>query len=118
MKFFRDHFFGRFLALVIGVIFLNLSFILTEIHSFDLKSKNAKLYDQIVKLVWGIVAEEEKDIMGESDSMEKEAKLLATGQDIFIPDLYLITKDLHQTNLDLKLLTGNSEITTPPPKQA
>jgi len=117
MKLFRDHILGRLIAILTGLLFLNLSFILTEIHSFDLKSKNSKLYDNIVKMVCGIGAEEEKDIMGESDSLEKEAKLLLSGQVKFIPDLYLISIGLHQTDHDLKLLAGNSEITTPPPKQ-
>lgn len=117
MKLFRDHLLGRFIALFTGILFLNLSFILTEIHSFDLKNKNPLLYDNMVKMVCGIGAEEEKDAMGESDSLEKEANLLSIGQVIFIPDIYLISNGLHQTDIDLKLLSGNSEISTPPPKQ-
>ena len=117
MKLFRDHLLGKLIAIFTGILFLNLSFILTEIHSIDLKNKNAKLYDNIVKMVCGIGAEEEKDIMGESDNLEKEANLLSAGQTIFIPDLYLITNCFHQIEVDLKLLAGNSEITTPPPKQ-
>jgi hypothetical protein len=117
MKLFRDHLLGRFMAIFTGILFLNLSFILTEIHSFDLKAKNSQLYDNIVKMVCGIGAEEERDIMGESDSLEKEANLLSAGQIIFIPDLFLISKELHQTSFSPKLLSGNSEITTPPPKQ-
>jgi hypothetical protein len=119
MKFFRDHFFGRLLGIVTGIVFLNLSFILTEVNFFELKQKNSKLYEIIVKVVSGVGAEEEKDATGEKEaSSEKEVNVFCLNQTLLSTDFYLITSGLHVTELNLKLLSGNSEIQTPPPKQA
>lgn len=117
MKLFRGHILSRLITLITGIIFLNLSFILTEINSLELKENNVELYNNIVRMVSGIGAEEEKDVAGETESSaEKEVNIFCINHGQLTADYYLITCGLHASEQNLKLLSGNHEITTPPPK--
>lgn len=119
MKLFREHILSRLIASLTGIIFLNLSFILTEINGLELKKSNVQLYDTIVKLVSGIGAEEEKDVAGETESStEKEVNVFCSDRFELKADYYLIINRLHLNELNLRLLSGNIEISTPPPKIA
>jgi hypothetical protein len=57
----------RTLTILTGVVFLNLSFFLTELNVCDLKLENKTLYDSLVKTFFTI-CEEEKDPLSSDSS--------------------------------------------------
>ena len=73
MKFFRNNTVRRAITLITGLIFLNLSFVLTEINSFNIQKKNKQLFENLIKLARGI-NEEETDANGEIPCEKKDAK--------------------------------------------
>jgi hypothetical protein len=79
MKLFRNTHFLRPLATLAGLVFLNLSFFLTELNILDFKKNNKALYETLV-LAFNTICEEEKDpLSGESsetESLNKELDVL------------------------------------------
>jgi hypothetical protein len=79
MTLFRNTHFSRSLATLAGLVFLNLSFFLTELNILDFKENNKELYETLV-LTFNTICEEEKDpLSGESsetESLNKELYLL------------------------------------------
>lgn len=65
---FRNLYITRSLAIFVGVLFLNLSFILAEINALELEKKNRALYENLVRLLSGAGFEEEKDASAEASS--------------------------------------------------
>jgi hypothetical protein len=118
MQIIRGHILSRAIALITGLIFLNLSFILTEMNALELKQSNSTLYEYIAKLLSGSGFEEEKDSTGETseNGSEKEIKVFHQFTDLAAVNGHLIVSQLYQPNSSQNLLPGNSEITTPPPK--
>ena len=117
VKWFRTHILSRVLTAFVGAIFLNLSFILTEVNSLDLKRTNSDLYENLVRMVSGIGAEEEKDVSGESETTsEKEVKAYYPDAHELNSRYFLITIHQYQHEINLRLLPGIKEITTPPPQ--
>ena len=68
MKHFRSHFFCRLWSLLMGIVFLNMSFILTELSVVNL-NKNKQVIANIVKLAT-TATEEERDLEDTSESSE------------------------------------------------
>ena len=67
MTLFRHKTITRFLTTLTAVVFLNLSFFLTEITIINLKSNNQELYQSLVKTFFSI-CEEENDSNGNETS--------------------------------------------------
>ncbi len=114
----RNSIFGRLLALVLGLIFFNLSFLMLEAKLIGLETKNKQLYESMVRFVSNGGCEEEKDTSSEStkDFSESEAKISpyitlsqASNKQLTINDLYLQRSSRLAQSIYL-------EIHTPPPK--
>ena len=114
----RNSIFGRLLALVLGLIFFNLSFLMLEAKLIGLETKNKQLYESMVRFVANGGCEEEKDTSSEStkDFSESEAKISpyitlsqASNKQLTINDLYLQRSSRLAQSIYL-------EIHTPPPK--
>jgi hypothetical protein len=115
---FRKYIATRFLALLTGVIFLNMSFFLTEIRMLELDLSHARMVENVVKALAGVGFEEEKDAMGESS--ESECGHAVDLHIIIHPVSFLNSIEsntrLYGCDHNLKVASSKAEITTPPPK--
>jgi hypothetical protein len=118
MEFFRRHIIGRLFAILTGLVFLNLSFVLTELAILEVPSTNSGLYADIAKLVSGVGFEEERDAGGESSekTIEKEIDVYHQFENKVIINDHLITSKLFHLSSIRGLLDPDSKVATPPPK--
>lgn len=114
----RNSIFSRLLALGLGLIFFNLSFLMLEAKLIGLEKKNKQLYESMVRFVANGGCEEEKDASSESptkDLTESEARvtyitLLVSGNKLLaVNNLYLQKSSRLVQHI-------YREIHTPPPK--
>lgn len=114
--FIRNPFLTRSVTLFIGIMFLNLSFIMTEVKFLELEKNNRSLFENLMRIASGSGIEEEKDATGESSNELKgdltfyihlDAKSLHSN--------YQLTINLHGDNTAFKLLNTYREIFSPPP---
>jgi hypothetical protein len=93
MTLFRNKAIMHFLTTLTGVVFLNLSFFLTELSAIDLKHQNKSLYESLVKTFFNI-CEEEKDPLGgetsEKESLTKELDILISSFENMHGGFYLL----------------------------
>lgn len=73
---FRNTLFLRPLAILAGLVFLNLSFFLTELNILDFKKENEALYKTLVNTFSNICEEEKDPLSGESSETETLSKEL------------------------------------------
>ncbi len=118
MEKFRKHISAKLMALMTGIIFLNMSFFLTEIRYLGLHISHAKMVENVVKALAGVGFEEEKDSMSESGTSESG----------HIVDLHIIihpdsanesfqnASKLFASRNNLDVARSEVEIVTPPPK--
>jgi hypothetical protein len=121
MRSVRKNILSKLLAILTGIIFLNMSFFLTEIRILSLDVTNHELVVNIVKMISGVGFEEEKDCMGESSesgSCEQIVDLHITIQSETSSGYYLISNNLHLCNHSPVFNSAVHEIVTPPPKVA
>lgn len=115
---FRKHIAAKFLAFLTGIIFLNMSFFLTEIRLLGMHISHAKMIENVVKALAGVGFEEEKDSLGES----------AEGEEGHVVDLHILVHPLsasdcfsafttlHNSIEKGEVSASNAEIIIPPPK--
>ncbi|HEY0655700.1 MAG TPA: hypothetical protein VGD65_21345 [Chryseosolibacter sp.] len=115
---FRKCIAARFLAVLTGIIFLNMSFFLTEIRYLGLHVSHAEMVENVVKALAGVGFEEEKDSMAESGSAEGEqiVDLHITIHPISCIDAFTATANLYGCRHNLEVASSKAEVTTPPPK--
>lgn len=117
MWFCRHHFVRSWVSLVTGLVFLNLSFILTEIQISGLQEQNQALYESLAILVSSSGFEEESDPSSEGSGHSiDDVKLFYRNYTCFITDYCLISSGLYGTTSSIRLLSGTSSIQLPPPK--
>jgi uncharacterized phage infection (PIP) family protein YhgE len=117
MRFCRHHIVRSWVSLVTGLIFLNLSFIRTEIQISGLREQNQTLYENIAYLLSGSGFEEENDkSTGESGHESDDSHLFYRNYTSFNSDYRLISSGLYNAASSLQLLNGISSIQLPPPK--
>jgi hypothetical protein len=116
MNLIRSHIASRIVTIFVGAIFLNMSFLLSEIRMLRLDVDNG-LAHNIAKLVSGAGFEEERE--GGEESSSSEGKIV----DIFLmlgasaPRIAGIVIPKSKIHVDDRSLSpGCVEITTPPPK--
>jgi hypothetical protein len=117
MKAVRSLFVSKLVAIVTGMIFLNMSFFLTEIRILNLHVTNYKLVENVIKMLSGTGFEEEKDSFGESS--ETAQQVVDLHMVIHPESVYsttLLSADLHATELCGLLSAAISETATPPPR--
>lgn len=115
---FRKLIAARFMALLTGIIFLNMSFFLTEIRFLGLHLSHAKMIENVVKALAGCGFEEEKDAMTESGSAEGEqtVDLHIAIHPVSCIDSFKMTANLYGCQHNLEVASSKAEINTPPPK--
>jgi hypothetical protein len=119
MKEVRTNILSKLLAILTGIIFLNMSFFLTELRVLELDVANHDLVVNIVKMISGVGFEEEKDCMGESSesgSFEQIVDLHITVQSESLSGYYLISNNLYLFSQSHLFKSAVHEIATPPPK--
>jgi hypothetical protein len=114
----RKHIAAKFLALLTGIIFLNMSFFLTEIRYLGLHLSHAKMIENVVKALAGCGFEEEKDSMAESGSAAGEdiVDLHINVHPVACIDPFKMTAKLYGCQHNLEVASSKAEINTPPPK--
>ena len=115
---FRKHITARFLALITGIIFLNMSFFLTEVRFLGLHLTHTKMVENIVKALAGVGFEEEKDSMAETSGGggEQIADLHIITYPIGSIDLFNVSSKLYGCRHSLAFSTAEPDVLTPPPK--
>lgn len=115
---FRKHIAAKLMALITGMMFLNMSFFLTEIKFLGLHLSHAKMVENVVKALAGVGLEEEKDAMGESASAEgTQAVDLHMNLHPSTPeDSFQNTSKLYSSRHNIDVAESEAEIITPPPK--
>jgi len=117
MYFFRHSVTRYCISLLTGIVFLNLSFLLTEIHLAGLRQKNPDVYKTIVQLFTITLLEEETDSGPEGPVHDKDdINLFAKDQSNFCICFYLISSKLSYFTSYLKLPDLASPIHLPPPE--
>lgn len=106
------------MALITGIIFLNMSFFLTEVRYLGLHITHTKMVENIVKALAGVGFEEEKDSMGESASSggEQIADLHMTIHPVASIDSFTFTSSLYSCSRNLDFSSSKPDVITPPPK--
>ncbi|HRJ28628.1 MAG TPA: hypothetical protein PLV21_07735 [Cyclobacteriaceae bacterium] len=114
---FRSKLVSRIISITVGVIFLNLSFIMMEVDLLNLSDKNTKLYENLIRFVSGGGCEEE-DFSGDSskDYSAGESKFNTHVSDGLLNDIELMINGLLVQTQCEKIRTVCLDITTPPPK--
>jgi uncharacterized membrane protein YgaE (UPF0421/DUF939 family) len=114
----RNSIFGRLLALGLGLIFFNLSFLMLEAKLMGLETKNKQLYESMVRFVANGGCEEEKDTSSEStkDFSESEAKITTYITLSHVSNKLLTVSDLYLHRSSRFAQSIYLEIHTPPPK--
>lgn len=117
MHFFRHYVIRNCSSFVTGVVFLNLSFLLTEIDLAGLRQQNPVLYKSIVNLFTNTSFEEECDSGAESPTQSKVDINLITKYQLNINSYFLLNNSsLAQFISSLQLLDFTSPILLPPPE--
>lgn len=102
MLLFRHKQINRLLALLTGLIFLNMSFFLIELNALEVNKKNWTLYEIFSKAISGI-SEEEKDAeSSETESVSKEV-------DVCIQQ-YFTLGVLYTSTINNKYTSGNCQL--------
>jgi len=114
---FRNKLISRILSISVGVVFLNLSFIMIEARYLGISEKNSPLYENLLRFVSGGGCEEE-DFSGDSskDYGSGESKFNTHASDGFLNNRKLIINGLFFYTLCEKINQINLDITTPPPR--
>ena len=109
---------GRSLAVTLGLIFFNLSFLMLEAQLIGLETKSKQLYESLVRFVANGGCEEEKDTSSEStkDFSESEAKITTFMTGFDVSNKLLIVNDLYLQRSSRLAQSIYLEIHTPPPK--
>ncbi|MBL7857493.1 MAG: hypothetical protein JNM57_07375 [Cyclobacteriaceae bacterium] len=116
-SFFRKKGIEKFLTILTGLVFLNMSFFMAEVSALKL-CKNQQMMENIIKLIAGSASEEETDIFGGSEkdnTADKEVDFSV--EKIIIFDFTTLPFQLANKTCDgAKPITGNPETINPPPE--
>ncbi len=117
----RSSFVSRIIAVVTGLIFLNMSFFLSEIRLLKLDVSNSTLVENIVKMISGVGFEEEKDSMSESGETSGGETIIdfhLPHESLLPSNGYLIFHNRSSGQLAQFVSTSYTDIATPPPRIA
>jgi hypothetical protein len=120
MKTVRLHIVSKIVAVLTGIVFLNMSFFLTEIRMLNLHVTDHALVENIVKMMTGAGFEEEKDAFGESSEQGNSEQAIDFHLVAHASVPYasvLIADNLHFTDQSNLRNLATSETATPPPKR-
>jgi hypothetical protein len=103
-----------------GLIFLNMSFFLSEIRILKLDVTDHELIVNVIKALSGTGFEDEKDSAGESQEGNSAEQIVDLH--LFAPTAFSPIEELYQLDHAsfylLHLLSTAPEISTPPPKNS
>lgn len=113
----RGTIFCRLLALGLGLIFFNLSFLILEAKLIGLEKKNKQLYENMVRFVANGGCEEEKDTSETSKGFsDTEVKITAFLTLSCVGNKLLSANDLYLRKSNRLVQSVYLEIYTPPPE--
>ena len=117
IKLFRQRIIERIIAILTGLVFLNMSFFMVEVSALQLL-KNKQMIENVIKLMAGAASEEEKDIFGGSENDTKDDRQIDfTYEQILSQDFSSLPFPISQRTCDgAKPISGNPEIINPPPE--
>lgn len=121
MKKVRSLFVSKVVAIITGVVFLNMSFFLTEIRILNLHVTNYKLVENVVKMLSGVGFEEEKDSFGESSESAAGQQVVDLHMVVHpesVDSTTLLSGDLHTADQSRLFSASARETATPPPKRS
>jgi hypothetical protein len=118
MKTVRSAFLSKVIALITGIVFLNMSFFLSEIRILKLDVTHYKLVENIVKMFSSTGFEEEKDSLGESAPGQQVVDLHMIVHPESFYSTILLTSDLHAADQARLFSVSARETATPPPKES
>lgn len=106
------------MALITGIVFLNMSFFLTEVRYLGLHLTHTKMVENIVKALAGVGFEEEKDSMGEGSAAggEQIVDLHMTIHPTSCIDSFSNSLKLYGCRHNLAFSSSKPDVITPPPK--
>jgi hypothetical protein len=115
---FRKHITAKFMALLTGIIFLNMSFFLTEIRYLGLHLTHTKMVENVIKALAGVGFEEEKDSMAEAsgEGGEQIVDLHMTVHPVSCIDSFSPSSKLYGSRHKLDFSSSKPDVITPPPK--
>lgn len=118
MTFFRRKYLQKYITLITGLIFLNISFFSVELSCLELNRENRKLVENLVRIIAG-TNDEEKDTSAstsETHSLVKEVDLFvnhsASNMEVAFS---IVTNNYHHFHAD-EPLAGNRETPLQPPE--
>lgn len=112
----RNSILTRSLSILTGIMFLNLSFILTEVKSLELEKNNRTLFESLIRLVSGVGIEEEKDVSGETtNEVKSDINFHILHDQRLVKDILSKRNRLGNYTFS-RLLTSHKEIFSPPPE--
>lgn len=117
MRIFRHWIPKRFLSLLTGVVFLNLSLVLLEIQAVGIQQQDPVAVKSLISLLCDSGLEEEGDGSSEgSPQYEDDVKLFHRHQCPVNPYYQFIISDLNESILSLRVLDKYFAILVPPPE--
>ena len=117
MQFLRSNVFRKIFALVVGVVFLNLCFILSEINALKQYRINKKIVENIERIISINGLEEEKDSSSSISWEDEFIDLDHTRQNPNLSDFYICVTTQFLSDRSEQILPGVVDITIQPPEQ-
>jgi hypothetical protein len=116
MKFYRTIFVRKAMAILTGLLVLNMSFFLAEVDALELLH-NKQMVENIARLIMGAATEEEKDISGcaEEGTFVKKIDLLFA-DDHIPPCAFITIRRIHGHDDAEEIIVRSSDTISPPPK--
>lgn len=113
----RNPFLAKPLTILIGVIFLNLSFVLAEVSALDFENHDSALFENLVRLISTSGFEEEKDANGEPTHEISSDVNFYIQQNLKFPHIKsLIISNLNGSYSSAKVSKAYQPIFSPPPE--
>jgi hypothetical protein len=115
MKFLRSTVLSKFVAVATAVVFLNMSFFLSEITMLNLHHDNVEVLERLVKILANAGQEEEGDTESAEENTEAFVDLSIESVSVYHGAQALVQE--HSIWFSNIILSQNvSEIATPPPR--
>jgi hypothetical protein len=115
MNLMRSTVLSKFVAIATAVVFLNMSFFLTEITMLNLHHDNVEVLERLVKILANTGQEEEGDTEASQEGPEAFVDFSIVSISVYDADVAFVQE--HNNSFTNITATQNvCEITTPPPR--
>jgi hypothetical protein len=115
MNLMRSTVLSKFVAMVTAVIFLNMSFFLTEITMLNLHHDNIEVFERLVKILANAGQEEEGDTESAEEGPEAFVDFSIASISVYDADVAFV-QEYNNSFTSITATQNVCEITTPPPR--